>query len=150
MALTTIWVDQGTIYSLVLEKHYVHLEWKTHVDFAGCNDWWNSSLIAGTERLFGILSVSVTSICRSLTYVETVPSFLKRFSKDDLKSLYAICKCLSCKRLILLLTERLWNIQIRGQWINCELKNEFIIMRHFLMFMNGVILDNALVYDWLS
>ena len=75
----------------------------------------NSSLIRGTENFVNISNISVASFHRFFTYIETVHFFPERFLKDELKSLYTIRKTLSCKQLILLLIERLWNIQTRRQ-----------------------------------
>ena len=137
------------IYFFTHEKHYVHLEYTNDMDFADRNDfcriWWSSLLIRGAENVLDILNISVASIWIFLTCIETAPSISKKFSKDALKSLYIIRKTLSCKRLILLSIEGLQNIQTRREQLDFELKNEFIRMCPLLMFINGVILDNALI-----
>ena len=83
-----------------------------------------------------------------LACFQTVPSYSKNFLKDGVKSLYTIRKTLSCKRLFLLLIKGLWNIQTRGQLLNCEksiYKNAPFAYVHECIF-----LDNELFFDWLS
>ena len=60
------------------------------------------------------------------TCIETDLFCSNSSSNNDVLSRYIRGMHLSCNRLILLFIIRLWNIQIRGQLLNCELKNEFI------------------------
>ena len=49
----------------------------------------------------------------------------------------------SCNWFILLLKERLSHIQIKGQYLNCDLKKAFIRMRFFGDIIYGANLANA-------
>ena len=78
------------------------------MDFADRNDQLSDRIAhSRTEKFLHILNIPVARFCKFFTWIETVPSFIKRFLKDDLKSLYLIRRTLLCKRLILLLIERL-------------------------------------------
>ena len=95
MVLTATWMDRGTIYSLVHEKHYPYSEQKTI---------WISQIVMINflieyythlryRKVFPYLK-HFCCISRFLTCIEEVPSFSKRFSKEDLKSLNTISKTL--------------------------------------------------------
>ena len=73
------------------------------------------------------LNIAVVNICRFLVCIVTDFLCSNSFSKDGDLSPYNSRKHLSCKRLILLFIIQLWNIQIRGQYLNCELKMNSLV-----------------------
>ena len=64
---------------------------------------------------------------------EAEPSLSRSSSEIDLLSLHTMRKHCLCNRFVLLFKERLHHIQIKGQYLNCDLKKAFIKIRFFIM-----------------
>ena len=78
----------------------------------------------GGDIFQNTLNICVANICGFIVCIITDLSCSNSFWKDDDLSPYNILKHFSRRRLILLFLIQLWNIQIRGQKLNCDIKNE--------------------------
>ena len=75
-----------------------------------------TSFKEGGESPYCTLYVSVARVLLFLWCIVTESSLSRKSCKDDDLSLYAILNALSCKRVILLLLFRLWDVQTKGQY----------------------------------
>lgn len=73
----------------------------------------NISVIAGRERPFLALYISIMRIWRFLVWIKAKPSFSNSSSDNDCLSEYIICKQLSWSLFTLLLLVRLWHVHTR-------------------------------------
>ena len=96
-----------------------------------------------------ILFISVASTWRFLWWTETDLSLERSSSNDKKWSLQTILSALSWSLFILWFIYLLWNIQISGQYANCEKTNAFMILLSFFWGMYLDILAKACKF-WLT
>ena len=86
----------------------------------------NTERIKLGDKLFFTLNIYVANFCRFLLRIGNELSFSSSCSNDESWSCYTNLSDLSCKLFILLLSVRLRNIQIKGQYENCDSINAFM------------------------
>ena len=115
-----------------------------------------SPLICRANQLTGLymimapvmkeLNMPLPKSRRVLLGMETEPFCSERLSNDNILSLHITLMCLSFSLFILLLFVWVWHIYLAGQYFNCDVKDAFIKIIWFEVFMYGAILAKVAHY----